>query len=264
MSFQTPTNKTAYGFNNPIQTLSPEPIIANRAPSTSDIAEFGQLWVYDNMVWVFTSAQTWTELASDSGDATFDALTVNGTSTFNGTIDAVTGNEPITLDSGTGTISISGDAAATTVGIANGAGVKGVTLGSTNGASSTLIESGTGGVVVNSNGTGNILLTAVNTSIASLSFTNNARIGSTSITVPTNIIATGTATIVMTNSYIASLSTPVICTVTTNATGGGYLQVNGMVNGLSGDTLTIYVTNAGSATIPASTSNIIVSFMVLE
>jgi hypothetical protein len=49
-------------------------------------------------------------------------------------------------------MSISSDAAATTVGIANGAAAKALTLGSTNTTSASTLQSGSGGISVNSNG----------------------------------------------------------------------------------------------------------------
>lgn len=40
-----------------------DPIIAHRAPSSSDIVEIGQIWIYNKTVYVFTSKSTWTQLA---------------------------------------------------------------------------------------------------------------------------------------------------------------------------------------------------------
>lgn len=56
----------AYGFNNPLQDLAPQPIISQRAPGTSDYAEIGTLWVDvpDDTVYCLTSIvaniATWT------------------------------------------------------------------------------------------------------------------------------------------------------------------------------------------------------------
>ena len=52
------------------------------------------------------------------------------------------------LQTGTGTISISGDATNTTVGLATGAGAKLLTLGSTSGASSVTINTGSAGITI--------------------------------------------------------------------------------------------------------------------
>lgn len=61
---------TGYGLQNPLQRLSPLPIISRRAPTTSDRgARIGQLWVNQltNTVYCLTSvvanASTWTQLS---------------------------------------------------------------------------------------------------------------------------------------------------------------------------------------------------------
>ena len=59
-----------------------------------------------------------------------------------------TTNGVITMVSGTGTIEISNDATNTTVGVATGAGAKLLTLGSTSGASSVTVNTGSAGITV--------------------------------------------------------------------------------------------------------------------
>jgi|HubBroStandDraft_1064217.scaffolds.fasta_scaffold27183_4 hypothetical protein len=257
MALNAIKNSLAYGFNNALQNLSPLPIVAKRVPSSTDVAEIGTYWIYDNEVWMFTSSANWTQLAAAGNEGTFTELTVNGISALNGAL---------TVASGTGAINISADAAATTVNLATGAGVKALTIGSTHTSSATTINSGTGGLVLNSNGTGNILITADNVLGSSYTFTQNVRVGSQSIAIISNITVSASIVITMTNSFLASLSTPVLCTVTssTSGTAGGYLQVNGIINGLGGETLTIYCTNVGTQTISGGVSNVIVTFMILE
>ena len=41
----TNPNYVAYGLNNPLQTLAPQPIIALRNPTVNDRAEIGTVWV---------------------------------------------------------------------------------------------------------------------------------------------------------------------------------------------------------------------------
>ncbi len=319
-------NNLAYGLTNALQNLNPLPIVAKRAPSSTDVGEIGQQWIYNDQVWMFTSGATWTELAAAGNTGTFTSLTVNGNSAFNGAITATTLNNTITLDSGTAAVNISNDATNNSINIGTGTGAKLLTLGSATGASSVTINTGsagltvpsfstsgalvctsaglvtdatanTAGFVLMSNGsgsapsfqsingsetftsltvngastfngsiaatsvTGNILLTANLDSTNSYTFTQNARIGSQSITIPVDIAVNAVISIVMTNSFITTLSEPIVCTVTTNSAAGGLLQVQGMVNG-SG-TLTISAKNVGSATLPSATSNIIVTFMIL-
>lgn len=59
-------------------------------------------------------------------------------------------NSAITLNSGTNAINISTDASATTVALATGGAVKGLTCGSTNGASASTFQSGSGALNVTS------------------------------------------------------------------------------------------------------------------
>lgn len=68
MSVNASRTNLAYGFNNPLQPLYPLPIIARRAPTSTDTAEFGTQWIYNNSIWEYTSAQTWTLIATQSAN----------------------------------------------------------------------------------------------------------------------------------------------------------------------------------------------------
>lgn len=85
-------NNLAYGFNNALQVLNPLPIIAGRAPQSTDSAEFGQQWIYSNQIWEYTSAGTWTKLATQSAANTFSSLSVTGATVLSG---SGTGNTSI-------------------------------------------------------------------------------------------------------------------------------------------------------------------------
>ena len=54
---QSSANQLSYGFNNPLQKNSPAPVVVNRAPTTSDFADLGTLWIYPatDGAWVLTS-----------------------------------------------------------------------------------------------------------------------------------------------------------------------------------------------------------------
>jgi len=101
MAVQNIKNNLAYGFNNPLQHLSPEPIIALRDPQSTDVAEIGTLWVNSasNAYFVLTSKNTWT--AQSSGSTSVASLEVTGGS---GTV--------LTVDAG-GDTSLGGDLAVT-------------------------------------------------------------------------------------------------------------------------------------------------------
>lgn len=68
----------AYGLDNPLQGLAPEPIVAQRAPTANDTAPVGTLWIVEpsNAYYVLTSSGTWTT-ASASGSSVA-SLTVTG------------------------------------------------------------------------------------------------------------------------------------------------------------------------------------------
>jgi hypothetical protein len=87
MATQVTNINKAYGLQNPLQHLSPQPIIAMRAPTTKDSAEYGTQWVNQSVtpqtVYVFTNKQTWTQLAANSESASFTSLNVSGDTTLN-------------------------------------------------------------------------------------------------------------------------------------------------------------------------------------
>jgi hypothetical protein len=146
-----------YGIDNALQSLAPQPIIANRAPTTSDTAPLGALWVWpaQDEAWILVSnanaTATWNLIESSGGAGVFSSLLVNP--------------GPVTTQ-GTGAVNISADAVATTINVGTGAAVKTLTLGSQTGASVTtiyggstggmLIETGSGGDIVIDSGTGEI------------------------------------------------------------------------------------------------------------
>lgn len=69
-----------YGLDNALQSLAPQPIIAQRDPTTSDIAEIGSIWIHGatNSSWTLTSvvagAANWE--ATTGGSGHFNSLTV--------------------------------------------------------------------------------------------------------------------------------------------------------------------------------------------
>lgn len=69
MSVNGIRNNLACGLNNALQVLSPLTIIAKKAPLSTDSAEFGQQWIYNNQIWEYTAPQTWTQLATQSANA---------------------------------------------------------------------------------------------------------------------------------------------------------------------------------------------------
>lgn len=89
----------AYGLNNPLQSLAPQPIIAQRAPTTSDIAELGTIWIFkpSNQYYVLTSVVSNSASWESAGSAnpSFSSLAVTGNATVGGTL-GVTGQATFT------------------------------------------------------------------------------------------------------------------------------------------------------------------------
>lgn len=97
-------------------------------------------------------------------------------------------NGPITFNSGTGTVTISGDATANTIDIGTGNGVKSVTIGSVNTISETIIQAGTGSVLI---GTG----------------TSNSTAGFIAMLPNTQNVASPTATATANSRFIQAIFT---------------------------------------------------------
>lgn len=250
MAVNTVKNNIAYGLNNALQSLSPLPIIAKREPSSSDIGELGQYWIYNDQVWMFTSQGTWTELAAAGNSGVFTSLTVNGDSDFNGAIQADTGDEAIILNSGTGDIEIGADSVA-----------KDITIGNITGASSLTLLSGSGDIVLDANSTGNIQLIPGSVSGASTTVTNDSLIGSTTITGLTTASA-ASFTVTMTNTNVTTSSAVIVTASNLNAsTNGANIAVKGVVT--AANTIIITVVNNGSGALGAG-DNVHIGHIVLN
>ena len=149
------SGQRAYSPTQGTVGLSPDPIVAQRNPATTDRGFVGQIWTniltqatYINAGTVANST-TWNEVTSGGGAGVFDSLTVTGTSIQNGTTSINNNNNASTnINTGTSTGNIAiGNAAAGTVVIESGAATAnaiditaaGVTGGVT-------IATGTGGI----------------------------------------------------------------------------------------------------------------------
>lgn len=168
-----------YGFNNALQSLNPQPIFAQRAPTSADTAEFGTFWFYKPsgsavQIYILTASGTWTQLPLSSGGATFTSLTVNGATVLNGALTVNSGSsainigtdavaKTITLGNGTGATSVVINSGTGAINIGTNAVAHTVTIGNVTGASAVAINSGTGGVALVSTGTGDITAASADT-----------------------------------------------------------------------------------------------------
>lgn len=243
-----------YGITNGIQPVLKLPIEGLRAPTSDDAAQIGQVWVYNENVWMFVGNGVWSEIAASSSAGIFTSLTVNGSSSFNGGVAMVTGNNPITIDSGTAATNIGTDSAAKTI-----------TIGNAIGATEVIVASGTGGIELNTNNTGNLNVDgAVATTFAgSFTVTLNARVGVVKIAAfPGGDVVTGTGfTLVLNNSFIGYSTVNNLTAYNFNiSNNGAYFNTLG-INIVSG-TATIYCYNNSGATIVSGVDNICIAFNI--
>lgn len=83
-----------------------------------------------------------------------------------GVLNVTSTNGALTINSGTGALGISTDASATTISIGTGGAVKGLTIGSTNTTSSTVVQAGTGASSFQPTGAGSIAIGSTNTGVS--------------------------------------------------------------------------------------------------
>lgn len=168
MAVNQKRNNVAYGLSQALLNISPLPIVANRAPQTSDMAALGTLWIFpaSNAAYVLTSivsnVATWSNISGGAG--LFTTLTNTGQINLNTTTAAtnvignLVGAGSLTLLVGTGGFGLDGVGgsnfaigASTTTGtitIGGTAETGALTLGSSSGIQTVAIAAGTGASVV--------------------------------------------------------------------------------------------------------------------
>ncbi len=224
----------AYGLNNALQTLYPEDIFADQAPSSNDIAELGTFWVYNNQVYKLTSSGTWTQLANQSGSGTFSALTVVGTTSLTGATSINANGLGFTLAAGTGPVNIatSGNTA--------------ITIGNTTGTTAIAINSSSSGIVLNSNSTGRINIVSATATSATTTVVNNSLVGSSTITGLTTASGS-TAVITLTNSLVTASNCVLVSASNLNvSTNGAAVGIQSIVQA-SGSLVITLKNNGGGA-----------------
>lgn len=232
MATNRSSNNLAYGLNNALQTLAPEPIFAKRAPTSSDIAQLGTFWIYNStpvQIYMFTSGGVWTELASDSGAGIFSALTVNGVTALNGAL---------TVNSGTGSIAVGTDAVQ-----------KSISIGNATGNTSVSIASGTGAINIGTSIAKTITIGNA-TGATALVFNAGSGLSSFNTGVATAPVSSSTATAAFVSSLTAGTSVH-------NTTGYDLLCNIALI--VSSSTTATITLGVGSATGP-TTNTVVPSF----
>ena len=224
-------NAVGYGLTNALQSLAPQPILANRAPNVSDSKPIGSLWCWPatQEVWVndgIVAGNSQWILISQGGAGVFSSLTVNpGPTVLDGAVTITAGANPVhisTTDNVASAISLTTDGGTTeTIVITNtlGTGAGAITLNAEAGA--VLIESGVnsaGSITLDATAGGIILESALASATAiNIEATNAA--GGIALTSGTGGIAlssgTGTRGLISVAPAIPTAAYP-IATATAN------------------------------------------------
>lgn len=187
-----------------------------------------------------------------------------------GALNVTSTNGALTINSGTGALNVSSDAAATTVNLATGAAVKTVTLGSTNGASTTTVRSGSGALNVTStngaltinSGTGALAISndasATTLTIGTGGAVKTVTLGSTNgASVTTVASGTGGANFgTSANAHATTLGSTTGTSATTVQSGTGALNItstNGALTINSGTAALAISNNAAATTVTIAT-----------
>lgn len=160
-----------YGLSQQLPNIFPSPIVAKRAPTTSDTGyQLGQLWVYNStaylLVLVSAGSATWSLLAAAGGAGAFTTLT----STGNTALASGTG-ATFTVGNTTGTITIGGAAQTGAVNVGNSSGTVAVGIGNGTGANAVNIGVAGTGIVSIGNATGGVNLDGATISTSTIAAT---------------------------------------------------------------------------------------------
>lgn len=244
----------AYGFSrNALQQVFPVPIVANRAPTTSDFAPIGQSWIYSSnnaayiLVSIVSNIATWILVEAGGGGGVFSSLAVNpgpisliGTTGINTSGSGVTsigtgGTGAVHIGNTTGGTAVTGTLSSTGATTLATTGASASSLGNVTGTSSLGLLSGTGGTLFSTGVTGTITL-----GLATMTGTITIGASTAGQTVQINN-ASGANTTILGSTHTTSATT-------VNAgTGGLALSAAGAVS---------VVPATGGAASPAATATI--------
>lgn len=185
MAVNQKTNNKAYGLNNPLQSLSPEPIVSKRNPNAADKAEFGTVWV--NTVtagaFILASKGVWVEVESSGGSGDFSALTVSGASSLN-TVSA-SGNTVLTTLTTSGAATLNSITGTSVAQSASFSAVNNALIGTVRFTGNTIANAATQTfTITNSN------VTDTSSVLASIS-NNNVSSNGAGLTVTSQLVGTG-------------------------------------------------------------------------
>lgn len=196
MAIKRRTARMAYGMGDNLITLAPEPVVAQRAPTTSDVAQPGTIWLNqaaggdDVYILLEVAANSASWVACGSGDGVFDSLTSTTTLTVGTTVTLSGLSRGVVQSSAAGVLSSSEGADGELL------------IGSSAGAPAwAAITSGDGSVVItNGNNTIDLQVSgAAASTFPTDAGTATPALGATTITGGTNVNTAGAADVVTIN-----------------------------------------------------------------
>ena len=267
----TNSGDRAYGIQNPLQSLSPKPISAQRAPTTADQSPVNTLWcdlvTQTSYICAGTvnAETTWNQIESGGGAGDFASITVttganviNGTTAINNNYNA---NTEINSGTSTGSVTIGGASAGSIFLETNGATANAVDITCANATGGMTFDTGSGGFNILSDG---ILeaqdLAPMSVASPTATVACAANLGTVTFTgFTTAAYAAGTITTQVFTITNASITTTSGVLVTVNDLGTNDAQMAITRVKLAAGSMAVTVGNFGSA---ALNGNLEISFWI--
>lgn len=261
-----------YGLTNPLQTLAPEPIVAQRAPTTQDFALPGTTWLDQSagqdiyiLLQVAANVATWSNVSAGTTIIGGTNINVTGVSVVTVNVDdaptfagLVTGEAGLTIEAGTTTLTSDTNAARAIYLHADAGTNETIQIHADQGIFDTSINllSDAGGITLTGL-SGNIRLTPAINIVSGTSLTLNAKIGVAQFSGLTTA-ASATETLTITNNQTPFSPAYIIASVVDAGSGDSQLLIR-RIRTVFGS-FSVLIENVGSA---ALNGPVVVSFIIL-
>lgn len=261
-----------YGLTNPLQTLAPEPIVAQRAPTTQDFALPGTTWLDQSigqdiyiLLQVAANVATWSNVSAGTTIIGGTNINVTGVSVVTVNVDdaptfagLVTGESGLTIEAGTTTLTSDTNAARAIYLHADAGTNETIQIHADQGIFDTSINllSDAGGITLTGL-SGNIRLTPAFNTVSGTSLTLNAKIGVAQFNGLTTA-ASATETLTITNNQTPFSPAYIIASVVDAGSGDSQLLIR-RIRTVFGS-FSVLIENVGSAALNGS---VVVSFIIL-
>lgn len=266
-----------YGLTNPLQTLAPEPIVAQRAPTTQDFALPGTTWLDQSagqdiyiLLQVAANSATWKNVSAAGGGGVTSIIggtniNVTGVSVVTVNVDdaptfagLVTGEAGLTIEAGTTTLTSDTNAARAIYLHADAGTNETIQIHADQGIFDTSINllSDAGGITLTGL-SGNIRLTPAFNTVSGTSLTLNAKIGVAQFNGLTTA-ASATETLTITNNQTPFSPAYIIASVVDAGSGDSQLLIR-RIRTVFGS-FSVLIENVGGAALNGA---VVVSFIIL-